>query len=604
MLFWLVTLLCTSLTAQVNLIPQPEEITISSGFFSPDNFQPMSAETYVQSSLNSSLLKELGPEGYRLSVTPATVKLIAATQTGIFYGKQTLRQLATEKGIPCVTIKDKPRFGYRGIHLDVSRHFFPKEEIFKILDELARYKLNTFHFHLTDNGGWRIQIDKYPLLTSLGAFRTQQDWFQWWDKKDRRFLPEGSQNAYGGYFTKKDIREIIAYATERHITVIPEIEFPAHSDAVFIGYPELCCPGIPYASGEFCVGNEQVYTFMEEVLTEVIELFPSKYIHIGGDEARKVAWKNCPKCQALIEKENLGGIEGLQPYMIDRIQDFLTSKGRSMVGWDEILHNNLHPETIVMSYRGQKGAIEAVNRGNYAVMTPGEVLYFDWYQKDPSTDQRAMYGYTPIKKMYSFQPIPSDQATACFNEEIIQAKSVNPDSVQWIQPTNAHRMIGVQGCCWTEYMEDEQRMEEMMFPRLLAISELAWTPSSRINWNAFKTRMNKHIPLLQERGIQTFALSHEIELTAQVNAETKKMTLILDCEKEPVQIRYTLDGSDPTSKSEIYTGAFVVEPPLTVKAAVFEQDARSGPILQKQIGRKEEIRNYYPVMVPDAWKNM
>ena len=189
----------------------------------------------------------------------------------------------------------------------------------------------------------------------------------------------------------------MTYAAERHITVIPEIEFPAHSDAVFIGYPELCCTGKPYTTGEFCVGNEQVYTFMEDVLTEVMELFPSKYIHIGGDEARKVAWATCPKCQALIERERLDGIQGLQPYMIARIQDFLASKGRVMVGWDEILHNELHSETLVMSYRGQKGAIEAANRGNYAVMTPGEVLYFDWYQADPSTQPRAMYGYSPIK---------------------------------------------------------------------------------------------------------------------------------------------------------------------------------------------------------------
>ena len=373
---------CSHEAIRVNLIPRPAEMEVLSGYFQPGNTTVDDFTTVV---VDNSRMDALGREGYELTVDRSSVRLTAATQTGIFYGKRTLEQLMTDKGIPCVRVSDRPRFAYRGMHMDVSRHFFPKSQVLKMLDEMARYKLNVFHFHLTDNGGWRIRIDKYPRLTAEGAFRTQRDWYAWWDRNDRRYLPEGTPGAYGGYFTKEDIREIVTYAAERHITVIPEIEFPAHSDAVFIGYPELCCTGKPYTTGEFCVGNEQVYTFMEDVLTEVMELFPSKYIHIGGDEARKVAWATCPKCQALIERERLDGIQGLQPYMIARIQDFLASKGRVMVGWDEILHNELHSETLVMSYRGQKGAIEAANRGNYAVMTPGEVLYFDWYQADPST---------------------------------------------------------------------------------------------------------------------------------------------------------------------------------------------------------------------------
>ena len=287
---------CTPDRGQVNVIPLPNDMEIKEGFFEIDStrFVNEGADKFITCHIDSASYNELGDEGYELSVSSGAVHLNAATGKGAFYGKQTLRQLVSSRGIPCVEIKDTPRFGYRGLHVDVSRHFFPKEEITKLMDEMAFYKLNKFHFHLTDNGGWRIQIDKYPRLTSMGAFRTQCEWVEWWDKKDRTYLPEGTPNAYGGYYTKEDIREIVAYAEKRCIEVIPEIEFPAHSDEVFVGYPELCCMGKPYAGGEFCAGNEQTYTFMEDVLTEVIDLFPSAYVHIGGDEARKVEWKNCP----------------------------------------------------------------------------------------------------------------------------------------------------------------------------------------------------------------------------------------------------------------------------------------------------------------------
>ncbi|MEG1722628.1 MAG: family 20 glycosylhydrolase [Bacteroidales bacterium] len=602
-LFLALQILSIKVMAQVNLIPEPTEIKLMSGFFKPDGYCLRNLEQYIETTIDRSLWDELGPEGYEISIQPDHTRLNAPSEAGIYYGMQSLKQLTSSDGIPCCTIKDKPRFSYRGIHLDVSRHFFSKEQIFKILNELARYKLNIFHFHLTDNGGWRIQIDKYPELTSQGAYRTQQDWHKWWDKKDRRYLAEGTTNAYGGYYTKDDIREIIAYAQERHITVIPEIEFPAHSDAVFAGYPELCCTGMPYTSGEFCVGNEKVYVFMEEVLSEIIDLFPSPYIHIGGDEARKIEWKNCPKCQNLIKEKGLGGIEGLQPYMINRIQDFIVSKGRIMIGWDEILHNELHPQSVVMSYRGQKGAIEAANKGNYAIMTPGEILYFDWYQKDPSTEPRAMYGYSPIKKMYSFYPVPSSITTALSNESMIQGKQANPDSTKWIKPENSNRILGIQGCCWTEYMEEKEQVEYMMFPRLLAISELAWSPEKKKNWPSFKKRMNAHIPALQSRGIAAFGLSNEVEITTHLDATSGKMTVTLDCEKDPVEIRYTLDGNTPTIKSALYTAPFQIENPVTVKAAVFLEDKIQAPAMERNISDKSEIRNFYPFIVPDVWKD-
>ncbi|WP_290541100.1 family 20 glycosylhydrolase [Alistipes sp.] len=586
--------------ACINIIPHPAKMEVQSGYFQPEN---MTVNDFTTVVVDNSRMDALGREGYELEVDCSSVRLTAATQTGIFYGKRTLEQLITNKGIPCIRISDRPRFPYRGLHMDVSRHFFPKSQILKVLNEMARYKLNVFHFHLTDNGGWRIQIDKYPRLTAEGAFRTQQDWYAWWDQNDRRYLPEGTPGAYGGYFTKDDIREIVAYAAERQITVIPEIEFPAHSDAVFIGYPELCCTGKPYTTGEFCVGNERVYTFMKDVLTEVMELFPSKYIHIGGDEARKVAWATCPKCQALIKKENLDGIEGLQPYMISRIQDYLASKGRIMVGWDEILRNDLHPETLVMSYRGQKGAIEAANKGNYAVMTPGEVLYFDWYQADPSTQPRAMYGYSPIKKMYAFDPVPDDPESAVRNESIIRAKSVNSTVVESIRPNCANNIVGVQGCMWTEYIEDEEQLEYMVFPRLLAVAELAWTPQEKRQWNDFKIRMNSHIPLLQQRNLNTFTLSDEVEITTHIHPGNKTVEVTLDCEKYPVEIRYTLDGTPPTPDSSLYEAPFTVTDSTEVRAAICREGVIQSPERKQLITLAAEIRNYYPFEVPEVWKD-
>ena len=329
---------CTPAKVQLNVVPLPNDMEIKTGFFEVDSaqFANESMDKFITCRIDSAFNRDLGEEGYNLSVSSGTIRLNACTEKGAFYGKQTLKQLLSSRGIPCVEIKDAPRFSYRGLHIDVSRHFFPKEEIIKLLDEMAYYKLNKFHFHLTDNGGWRIQIDKYPRLTSMGAFRTQCEWVEWWDKKDRTYLPEGTPNAYGGYYTKEDIREILAHAEKLHIEVIPEIEFPAHSDEVFIGYPELCCTGKPYTSGEFCAGNERTYTFMENVLTEIIDLFPSEYIHIGGDEARKIAWKTCSKCQTLMEKEGLKDLEELQCYMIARMEAFLTSKGKRMIGWDEV----------------------------------------------------------------------------------------------------------------------------------------------------------------------------------------------------------------------------------------------------------------------------
>lgn len=348
---------------QVNLIPKPERMTMTGGTFRVDSLalfggrSSQSVKTVIDDAWSGS------PEGYQLDVTPKGIDLRAGSSDGLFYGMQTLRQLYSGGEVPCVSIQDNPRFGYRGLHLDVSRHFFSKEEVMKLLDVMSFYKLNTLHMHLTDAGGWRIEIDKYPKLTSETAFRTESDWRKWWDGRDRKYLPEGTPGAYGGYYAKEDIREIVKHAASKHINIIPEIEFPGHSEEVLMAYPELSCSGKPYLNGDFCIGNEQSFAFMEDVLAEVIDLFPSEYIHIGGDEAGKSAWKTCPKCQGLMKKNGMKSVDELQSYMIHRAEEFLISKDRKLIGWDEILEGGLAPEATVMSWRGEDGGIKSAQIG-------------------------------------------------------------------------------------------------------------------------------------------------------------------------------------------------------------------------------------------------
>lgn len=412
-----------------------------------------------------------------------------------------------------------------------------------------------------------------------------------------------SPNAYGGYYTKDDIREILAYAEKLHIEVIPEIEFPAHSDEVFIGYPELCCIGKPYTGGEFCAGNEQTYTFMENVLTEIIDLFPSKYIHIGGDEARKVEWKTCPKCQALMKREGIKDLDGLQCFMVARIETFLSSKGKVMMGWDEILRNRLLPTSTIVSYRGQAIASEAANKRYNVIFTPGAALYFDWYQATPDTQPRAMVGYSPIKKVYSICPVATNSETALRNEEMIQGKPLEQNSVQWIHPENAKYVVGVQGCAWSEFINDEKHLEYMIFPRLLAVAEMAWTQEEKRDWQDFKPRMNAHIPQLQARGINAFTLTDEIELTTRL-VGAGEIEVILDAEKYPVEIRYTLDGKDPTVNSLKYEKPFIIKDSVVVKAVIFRNGEKQNPVLERKVGVRKEIMNYFEYVEPKHWKNL
>ena len=535
---------------QIQLIPEPFEMTQSDGMLKIDQAMLVgagSASNKVNFRVDPNAT-DIPDEGYQLEIDEASVRLTAKTETGLFYGKQTLLQLLTPNGLPYVKINDHPRFPYRGLHLDVSRHFFDKEEVKKLMNVMSYYKLNTLHLHLTDAGGWRLQIDKYPKLTQEGAFRTQSDWREWWDNgKDRQYLKEGTEGAYGGYYTKDDIRDMLAYAAEKHITIIPEIEFPAHSDEVFVAYPELCCAGKSHTGGDFCIGNPKTFEFMENVLTEVIDLFPSEYIHIGGDEAAKNTWKTCPKCQALMKKEKLANVDELQSYMIRKAEEFLNSKGRHLIGWDEILEGGLAPEATVMSWRGEAAGFKSARMGHDVIMTPGNYMYFDFYQADPRYQPVAIGGYTPIRKVYSYNPIPQDSLTA---EE-------------------AKHFLGVQANTWTEYIPTPEHLEYMMFPRALAVAEIGWTPQEKRDWQDFKPRVNAHIPVLQRMGLNPFPLSNELEFDMVVDTLQKEIRVTMDAEKYPAEIRYTTDGSTPTASSPIYQEPIVVKDSAKIVAGIF-----------------------------------
>ena len=430
-----------------------------------------------------------GNEAYRIEIVKKGVRLSANTETGIFYGLQTLLQLLNNgdnKTLPALTINDSPRFPYRGLHLDVSRHFFDKEFVKKQLNAMAYFKMNRLHWHLTDGAGWRIEIKKYPRLTSFAAWRPFDKLNDWW-VEGRTFCEQDDPRAVGGYYTQDDIREVVAYAAERHITIIPEIEMPGHSEEVLATYPELSCSGKPYVNADFCIGTEKTFEFLENVLLEVIDLFPSEYIHIGGDEASKSSWKTCPRCQKRMADEHLNSVDELQSYMIHRIEKFLNDHGPKIIGWDEIIEGGLSPTATVMSWRGEEGGIKAVKAGNQAIMTPGKYCYLDAFQDAPNTQPMAIGGYLTLEKVYSFEPVPDSLSTK-----------------------EAELILGVQGNVWTEHIPTPEHYEYMIYPRILALAEIGWSPSEVKKWDNFHTRALQAVNILREQGYNPFPLEKEI----------------------------------------------------------------------------------------------
>lgn len=445
------------------------------------------SNSYVSLIKVDSLTGVKSKEGYKLTISPENITILSPSGAGLFYGVQTLLQLARNNDkIESAVITDEPRFEYRGFMLDVSRHFFNKDFVMKQIDAMSHYKLNRLHLHLTDAAGWRVEIKKYPRLTDFAAWRNYPLWKDWWNK-GRLYKEKGENDAFGGYYTQEDIKEMVKYAQEHYITIIPEIEMPAHSEEVLTAYPELSCTHELYKQADFCVGNEKTFEFLENVLTEIMEIFPSEYIHVGGDEAGKLSWDSCALCQKRMVDEKLKDKNELQSYLIHRIEKFLNQHGRKLLGWDEILDGGLAPNATVMSWRGVEGGMKAIDSGHKAIMSPGEFCYFDFYQDAPYSQPEAIGGYLPLEKVYSFNPI-SDTLSA----------------------DKSKLLYGVQANLWTEYIPTEKDVERMMYPRLLALAEVGWTLPSRKEYGNFRKRAENEVSYLKNKGYNPFDIANEI----------------------------------------------------------------------------------------------
>ncbi len=475
-------------------------------------------------------LSALGNEGYRLSSSKKEVKIESGSPAGIFYGVQTLLQLLPpeiESGsaaegvvwsVPSVKIEDRPRFVWRGVHLDVGRHFLPKEFVKRYIDLLAMYKMNMFHWHLTEDQGWRIEIKKYPRLTEIGAWR-------------RESMDDGIP--HGGFYTQDEIREVVAYAKKHFITVVPEIEMPGHCQAALAAYPELSCSGGPFKVGTewgiiydvFCPGNEKTFEFLQDVLTEVIDLFPGRFVHIGGDEAPKRRWQNCSRCQERIKGEGLKNEDELQSYFIKRIENFLSGKGKSLIGWDEILEGGLAPNATVMSWRGTAGGIEAARSGHDVVMSPTSHCYFDYYQ-GLFDEPWAIGGFLPIEKVYSYEPVPEE-----------------------LTPEQAGRVLGAQANLWTEYIVAPPQAEYMLMPRLLALSEVVWSDKSLRSYADFSRRLVPHYDRLAASGVN-FRLPPPDGLGGKKLISGPTQVRIYP-PFPGAEVRVTTDGTDPDRTSPL-----------------------------------------------------
>lgn len=425
-------------------------------------------------------------EGYNLRITPKQVQINAQSEAGAFYAVQTLLQMAAlgNGRLQCCAITDRPSMRYRGLMFDVSRHFRPKEFLKKQLDAMALFKLNRMHLHLTDGAGWRIQIDKYPRLTNFAAWRPQRKWSDW-NANGKLYCSQKETTAYGGYYTKEDIREIVQYAAQRHIVVIPEIEMPGHSEEVTATYPELSCSGKAYTDYDLCAGKEATFLFLQDVIDEIIDLFPSHYIHIGGDEAGKSGWKKCPDCQKRMKDLHLNDVDQLQSYFIHRIEKYVNSRGRQIIGWDEILEGGLTPNATVMSWRGTEGGIKAIDEGHDAIMTPGEYCYLDYTQDAPFKEPASIGGYTPLRLVYSYNP------------------------AQTLTPQQQKHLLGIQGNLWSEYIPDDSHAEYMYYPRAFAIAETGWTKAELKDYDKFYQRAVDLCQLLTAKGYHTFDLANE-----------------------------------------------------------------------------------------------
>ncbi len=487
--------------------------------------------------------------------------------------------------VPHCRISDQPRFGWRGMHLDVSRHFFSVDFIKKYIDIIAMHKMNVFHWHLTDDNGWRIEIKKYPGLTDVAAWRVDREDMPW-----REVTPPepGEEATYGGFYTQEQVREVVAYAAARHVTVIPEIEMPGHTSEVFAAYPELSCrgkelyvqPGSYWPNVDiFCAGKEETFEFIEGVLEEVISLFPGEYVHIGGDEATKTRWEECKRCQRRIRAEGLSGEEELQSWFIRRVERFLAGKGKKLIGWDEILEGGLAPEATVMSWRGEKGGIDAARMGHEVVMCPTSHCYFDYYQANPDFEPEAIGGFTSLGKVYAYEPVPEvlDEGEQAF-------------------------VLGAQGNVWTEYIATPEHAEYMAIPRMTALAEVVWSPRDARDWDGFRLRLQDQLKRFDQMDVNYSSGSWAVEIVPSMEDGAYSIELTSEQFRQP--IHYTLDGSDPTMGSEVYRLPIRITGSALVKAALFrdgilmEYPSTKEIVYHLATGKKAELeeqpsRNYF-----------
>lgn len=473
-------LILSCILSITSIIPKPNSVIMEKGSYKYEN-EPEVKIRMVRKGFGS-------PEAYSLVINKNGVVVKSQTKRGVFYAMQTLDQITegnTLKEIPCCVVSDSPRFPYRGIHVDVSRHFRSVDFLKKQIDAMAKYKMNTMHLHLTDAAGWRLEIEAYPRLTSFAAWRPEALWKDWWTPGKRKYVEEGTPGAYGGYYTKEEIRDLIEYAHSKYVEIIPEIEMPGHSEEVVAAYPELGCTGEMYGVGEVCIGNEKTFEFFETVLDEVMDLFPSKYIHIGGDEASRDHWRNCPKCHERMQAEGLNSLDELQSYMIRRIDSYVSSKGRKIIGWDEILEGGLSPGATVMSWRGTEGGVEAMKQGHDVIMTPGGYCYLDFTQDAPFKEPESIGGYTPLSKVYSYEPVEES-----------------------LSPAEISHLKGVQGNLWAEFIPTEAHAEYMYWPRAMAIAEIGWSKGEK-DFEDFRARALKALQRMKEDGYNVFDLENE-----------------------------------------------------------------------------------------------
>lgn len=602
-LFLLLTFIVTARPDIPSIIPQPVHIVSGKGSFklTPKTrilFSSSSAELFMLADLLAERLRSdaaplstaqqyagsnyillqivpmasENPEAYELKVSKKSITISANSGSGIFYGIQTLLQLMPSDieqaelkkeqvhwPVPVCTINDYPRFPYRAMHLDVSRHFFPVEFVKKYIDLMASYKYNNFHWHLTDDQGWRLEIKKYPLLTTIGSQRLS--------------TPVGRNTSddnqpYGGYYTQEQALEIVEYARKRYVNIIPEIEMPGHSRAALAAYPELSCTGGPFevwtewgvATDIYCAGREANYNFLEDVLTEVMLIFPSKYIHIGGDEAPKTRWEACPLCQKRITDEGLKDEYELQSYFIRRIEKFLNQHGREIIGWDEILEGGLAPGATVMSWRGMEGGIEAAKMSHQVIMTPGTPCYFDHYQGPVTDEPLAIGGYNPLKSVYLFEPVPA---------------SLNEKESSFI--------LGAQSNLWTEYIATPQQVEYMVYPRALALAEVNWSPKGNRNWENFTARLTEHLNRLEARNVNFSTSAFTASLQMVYDTTAMKTLAKLQTEIPGATILYRILSPSDSSKWMKYKKPFIITQSSEVQSKVEYNNNKTGRISTKSI---------------------